>query len=92
MAVRILTRRILPLTTNRLSLIGNTNGSMRHLLHRNPRNLPDLFFGSTSNLFGELEKEFDRMQRRFDKYFQNYENEPQSLTTYPKFSANGKFY
>lgn len=68
---RIISRLLVPTTLSRLSTIGNIGCSVRYFFNRNPRNLPDLFLGSTSNVFRDLEKEFDRMQRQFDNFFRS---------------------
>ncbi|CAM4778121.1 unnamed protein product [Rotaria magnacalcarata] len=77
---RIISRLLVPTTLSRLATVGNINGPVRHLLYRNPRNLPGVFLGSTSNIFRDLEREFDRMQRQFDNYFRgNVTNDNRSL-------------
>ena len=86
---RIVSRLLVPTTLNRLSLIGNTSGPVRHFFYRNPRNLPDIFLGSSSNVFRDLEREFDRMQRQFDSVFRgNTTNDNRSLIT--RDGTNGK--
>jgi hypothetical protein len=86
---RIVSRLLVPTTLNRLSLIGNTSGPVRHFFYRNPRNLPDIFLGSSSNVFRDLEREFDRMQRQFDSVFRgNTTNDNRSLVT--RDDTNGK--
>ena len=91
---RLVSRLLVPTTVCRRSLIGNANGPIRHLFYRNPRNLPDVFLGSASNLFRDLEREFDRMQRQFDGYFRHDNNTSQnrSPVNYPRDTANGENY
>ena len=91
---RLVSRLLVPTTICRRSLIGNGNGPIRHLFYRNSRNLPDVFLGSASNLFRDLEREFDRMQRQFDGYLRhdNNANQDRSLLNYPRDTANGKNY
>ncbi len=90
---RIVSRLLVPTTLSRLSTIGNTSGPVRHLFSRNPRNLPDIFLGSSSNVFRDLEKEFERMQRQFDNYFRggNNTNDNRSLVNYSRGDKNGKY-
>jgi len=87
---RIVSRLLVPTTLNRLSIIGNTSGPVRHFFNHNPRNLPDLFLGSTSNVFRDLEREFDRMQRQFDNYFRgnNTNNDSRSLVNSSRSETN----
>ncbi|CAF0719272.1 unnamed protein product [Adineta steineri] len=92
---RLILRLVAPNSLSRLSTIGNTNGSIRHFFYRNPRNLPDVFLGSSSNVFRDLEKEFERMQRQFDNYFRGSNNnnnintnDNRSLANYSRDSTN----
>jgi len=87
---RIISRLLVPTTLSRLSSIGNTSGPIRHIFYRNPRNLPDIFLGSTSNVFRDLEKEFQRMQRQFDNVF-NGSNDNRSLVNYSRGDSTGKY-
>jgi hypothetical protein len=87
---RIVSRLLTPTTLGRLSIIGNTSVPVRHFFNHNSRNLPDVFLGSASNVFRDLEKEFDRMQSRFDNYFQGT-NENRSLANTSRSGANGKY-
>jgi len=87
---RIISRLLVPTTLSRLSTIGNTSGPIRHIFYRNPRNLPDIFLGSTPNVFRDLEKEFQRMQRQFDNYF-NGSNDNRSLVNYSRDDSTGKY-
>ncbi|CAF0917723.1 unnamed protein product [Rotaria sp. Silwood1] len=87
-STRIISRLLVPTTLCRLSTIGNMSGPVRHLFYRNPRNLPDVFRGTTSSIFRDLEKEFERMQQQFDNYFRGGSaNDNQSLVNY-SFGAN----
>jgi hypothetical protein len=86
---RIVSRLLVPTTLNRLSTIGSTSGPVRHIFFDNSRNLPDIFHGSSSNVFRDLEREFDRMQQRFDNYFRSGNNN-QSLANYSPGNTNGK--
>lgn len=90
---RIVSRLLVPTTRSCLSTIGNTSGPVRYFFNRNPRNLPDIFLGSSSNVFRDLEREFDRMQRQFDNYFRggNNANDNRSLVTSPRGRQNGKY-
>jgi HSP20 family molecular chaperone IbpA len=90
---RIISRLLVPTTVGRLSMIGNTSGPVRHFFNRNPRNLPDIFLGSTSNVFRDFDREFDRMQRQFDNYFRGNitNNDNRSLINSPQGGTNGKF-
>ncbi|UJR38258.1 hypothetical protein I4U23_030931 [Adineta vaga] len=89
---RIVSRLLVPTTRCGLSMIGNTCGPVRTFFYRNPRNLPDVFLGSSSNVFRDLEKEFDRMQRQFDNYFRgsntNNANDNRSLMNYTGNNTN----
>jgi hypothetical protein len=91
---RIVSRLLVPTTLSRLSTIGNTSGPVRHFFSRNPTNLPDIFLGSSSNVFRDLEREFDRMQRRFDNYFRGTTraNDNRSLVDYSRGNTNGKYF
>jgi hypothetical protein len=93
-STRIVSRLLVPTTLNRLSIIGNSSGPVRHLFYRNPRNLPDIFLGSSSNVFRDLEREFDRMQRQFDNYFRsgNNPNNNLSLVDSSQSGTNGKYF
>jgi hypothetical protein len=86
---RIVSRLLVPTTLSRLSTIGSASSPVRHFFYRNPRNLPDIFLGSSSNVFRDLEREFDRMQRQFDQYFRSGNNN-QSLVNYSPGGTNGK--
>lgn len=90
---RIGSRLLVPTTRCGLSMIGNTSGPIRTFFYRNPRNLPDVFLGSSSNVFRDLEREFERMQRNFDHFFRgsnaNNTVDNRSLTNYTG-GANGK--
>ena len=90
---RIVSRLLVPTTRRGLSMIGNTSGPIRTIFYRNPRNLPDIFLGSSSNVFRDLEREFERMQRNFDHFFRgsntNNTVDNRSLTNYTG-GANGK--
>lgn len=92
---RILSRVLVPTKLNRLAVLGNGQGPIRHFFYRNPRNLPDVFLGSTSNMFRDLEREFERMQRQFDHFFRNNassdNNNNRSLVDYSRGGNNGKF-
>jgi len=81
MASSRIVSRLVPMTLGRLSTIGNTSGPVRHFFSRNPRNLPEVFLGSTSNIFRDFEREFDRMQRQFDNFFRGG-NDNRSLMNY----------
>jgi hypothetical protein len=91
---RIVSRLLVPTTLSRLSTIGNTSGPVRHFFSRNPRNLPDIFLGSSSNIFRDLEREFDRMQRQYDNYFRGATraNDNRSLVDYSRGNTNGKYF
>ena len=91
---RVLSRVLVPSTLSRLSAIGNMSGPVRHFFYRNPRNLPDIFLGSTSNVFRDLEREFDRMQRQFDHFFRdgNNTNDNRSLVNHSRGGANGNYF
>ena len=90
-SARIVSRVLAPTTLNRLAVLGNGQGPVRHFFYRNPRNLPDVFVGSTSNLFRDLEREFDRMQRQFDNVFRGNTsgNQNRSLTETSRGGNNG---
>jgi hypothetical protein len=90
---RIISRLIVPTTLSRLSTIGNMSSPVRYIFSRNPRNLPDIFLGSSSNVFRDLEREFDRMQRQFDHFFRSgiNTNDNQSLVNYSRDGINGKY-
>lgn len=93
MASSRIVSRLLPTTLSCLSRMGTTNGSMRHFFYRNPRNLPDVFLGSTRNVFRDLEREFEHMQRQFDNYFRgSTENNNQSLVNHSRAVTNGKWF
>jgi len=87
---RIVSRLLVPTTLSRLSSIGNTSGPVRHFFSHNPKNLPDIFLGSSSNVFRDLEREFDRMQRQFDNYFRggSNTNDNRSLVNYSRGGTN----
>ncbi|CAF3048039.1 unnamed protein product [Rotaria sp. Silwood2] len=88
-STRIISRLIVPNTLCRLSAVGNMGGPIRHLFYRNPRNLPDVFLGTTSSVFRDLEREFERMQRQFDNYFRgNSLNDNQSLVNFSRSDTN----
>ena len=93
MASSRIVSRLVPTTLSRLSTMGNTSGPVRHFFSRNPRNLPDIFLGSTSNVFRDLEREFDRMQRQFDNYFRSgtRANDNRSLVDHSHSNTNGKY-
>lgn len=92
MASSRIVSRLVPTTLHRLAL-GSGQGPIRHFFYRNPRNLPDVFLGSTSSLFRDLEREFDRMQRQFDNFFRSsVGNNNRSLVDASRGgSSNGKF-
>jgi hypothetical protein len=94
MASSRIVSRLIPATLSRLSTIGNTSSPVRHFFSRNPRNLPDIFLGSTSNVFRDLEREFDRMQRQFDNYLRGgtRTNDNRSLVDSSLGNANGKYF
>ncbi|CAF0883376.1 unnamed protein product [Adineta ricciae] len=83
---RIVSRLLVPTARCGLSMIGNPSGPIRTIFYRNPRNLPDVFLGSSSNVFRDLEREFERMQRNFDHFFRgsntNNTVDNRSLTNY----------
>lgn len=90
---RIISRILVPTTLGRLSTMGNMSGQVRHFFNRNPNNLPDLFFGSTRNVFRDLDREFERMQKQFDNYFRDFtgtNNRP--LANFLRTGANGKYF
>jgi hypothetical protein len=88
---RIVSRLLVPTTRSCLSTIGKTNMPIRHFFARNPRNLPDVFLGSSSNIFRDLEREFDRMQRQFDNVFRGWNtNDNRSLIS--RGETNGKYF
>jgi hypothetical protein len=91
---RIISRLLVPTTLSRLSTIGNTSSPVRHFFSRNPRNLPDIFLGSSSNVFRDLEREFDRMQKQFDNFFRSgiHANDNRSLIDYSRGGMNGKYF
>ncbi|CAF0866552.1 unnamed protein product [Rotaria sordida] len=84
-STRIISRVLVPTTLCRLSTIGNIGTPIRHFFYRNPGNLPDVFRGTASSVFRDLEREFDRMQRQFDNYFRgNTADDSRSLTNYSR--------
>ena len=87
---RVISRLLIPGTWSRLSMIGNVNGSIRHFFYRHPKYLPDVF-GSTLNIFRDLEREFERMQRQFDNYFRNQTGiNDRSLVSFPRSGTSGE--
>jgi len=89
---RIVSRLLLPTTRYGLSMMGHTGAPVRTFFYRNPRNLPDVFLGSSSHVFRDLEREFDRMQRQFDHFFRggsaNNAGDNQALTNYTRGGTN----
>src|SRR5689334_14285299 len=91
---RIISRLIVPTTRNHLSRVVNTSVPVRYFFNRNPKNLPDLFFGSSTNVFRDLEREFERMQRQFDNFFRGTSpsTDNRSLTNFSRGGTNGKYF
>lgn len=91
---RVVSRLLVPTTLSRLSTVGSVGSPVRHFIYRNPKNLPDIFLGSSSNVFRDLEKEFDRMQRQFDHFFRggNNTNDNRSLVNYSRDGTNGNYF
>lgn len=93
---RIVSRLLVPATRGGLSLIGHTGGPTRTFFYRNSRNLPEIFLGSSANVFRDLEREFERMQRQFDHVFRGgasnnaNANDNRALTNYTRGATNGK--
>lgn len=96
MAARLLSRRIQPLVNSTFLSIGiRPVQSSRNFFQRN-NNLPDLFFGTASNFFRDLEKEFERMHRQFDRlresqYRHGHRQGQRELSGFKSSTNNGTF-